>query len=67
MEKPISLTNAKAPTSDTGIVIVGMSVRPPALQEQEHHQDDEHDRLDERDQRPRGSTRATTWVVLKAI
>ena len=48
IEKPISLTNANAPMSETGIVIVGMSVLRQRLQEQEHHEHDEDDRFDER-------------------
>ena len=55
IEKPISLTNANAPTSETGIVMAGMSVLRQRLQEDEDDEHDEDDGLDERLQALRGS------------
>ena len=48
IEKPISLTKANAPISETGIVIAGMIVLRQRLQEHEDHEHDEGDRLDQR-------------------
>ena len=48
IEKPNSLTNANVPTSETGIVMAGNERRPPVLEEQEHDQNDEADRLEQR-------------------
>ena len=48
IEKPNSLMKAKVPISETGIVIAGITRAAPVLQEQEHHEDDEGDRLGER-------------------
>ena len=66
MENPINLMNANAPTSDTGIVIVGIERAAPALEEQEHHQHDEHDRFDQRLQHLADRLR-DDLVVLNAI
>ena len=67
IEKPSSLTNANVPMSDTGIVIVGMSVAAPALEEQEHHEHDERDRLGERLEHFADRLARRPVVVLKAI
>ena len=46
IEKPKSLTKAKVPMSETGMVTRGDERAAPALQEQEDDQDDEDDGLD---------------------
>ena len=46
-EKPNRLITKKVPTSETGIATIGMIGRAPGLQEQDHHQHDQHDRLDD--------------------
>ena len=48
IEKPKSLTKAKVPMSETGIVIAGISVLRQSLQEEEDDQDDDDDRFGQR-------------------
>ena len=48
MEKPSRGNTAKVPTSDTGTASSGMRVARNALEEDEHHQDDQGQGLEER-------------------
>ena len=48
IEKPSMGKKMNAPISDTGTAISGIKRGAPALQEQEHHYDHEHHRLDQR-------------------
>ncbi len=50
MEKLKSLTKAKVPISETGMVMVGDQGAAPVLQEEEHHQDDEGDGFEQGDE-----------------
>ena len=47
-EKPSAAMAAKVPISDTGIATSGMMRRAPVLQEEQHDEDDQDDRLEER-------------------
>ena len=46
-EKPMASITAKVPISDTGTAISGISVARSIAQEQEHHDHDQHERLDQ--------------------